>query len=256
MRPWVGACRRRQQQPLQWRWFKVPGREAQRVTLGFNYAVVGARRMDAASAKAADLNIRRCQIAGTAVGIVPRLPIRSRPAPTTSKAPPLNRWVHRGWVMVEVDVVDVKVAEGSPTTKAARAPKGTSLNTKMMVRAKVMEALRIRERHRCRPPRRRMRMQKIQRLEGRNNLQQAPQGRQRQPQVSRRCWRKLLPSWGAWGVQDKVQSKGDRRWEWRTSRSWTRRRTPVTFWTEEQLILCGSAEIGQSGMQRRPQWST
>ena len=90
-------------------------------------------------------------------------------------------------MMVEVDVVDVKVAEGRPTTRAARVPKVISPNNKMMARAKGMGALRIKERHLCRQPRSRMRVQKIQRVEGRSNLQQAPQGRQQQQQVSRRC---------------------------------------------------------------------
>jgi len=68
--------------------------------------------------------------------------------------------------MVEVDV---KVVEGKPTTRAAKVPKVISLNNKMMARAKGMEALRIKERHLYRQPRRRMRVQKIKRVEGRCN---------------------------------------------------------------------------------------
>ena len=86
MRPWVVANRRRRQQHLRWRWSKAPAREAQRVTLGFNYAVVGARNMDAVLENPVDSNIRHCRTAAIDVGIVPRLPIKSRLAPTTSRA--------------------------------------------------------------------------------------------------------------------------------------------------------------------------
>lgn len=59
--------------------------------LGFNYVGVGAQNMDADSQNPANSNMRRCQTAVIDVGIVRRLPIRSRLALTTSKALRKNR---------------------------------------------------------------------------------------------------------------------------------------------------------------------